>query len=193
MQLKSVFGILFLTASLPVFSQVGPSATEAGLPLVFGVGFSDYYTDWSGRLDGATLWADWNFNQGPSFLRGFGIEVEGRDLNYGRTGYVPTLRQDTAEGGAIYTWRHYRNFHLYGKGLLGFGSIDFQHLTPTYSHDTRTIYAPGGGVEYRAWRHVWVRGDYEYQFWTDFFNHHAMNPQGFTVGASYDFRHIHAH
>src|ERR1019366_1666917 len=92
----------------------------------------------------------------PSFLHGFGIEVEGRDLNYGRTGTDPRLRQDTAEGGGIYTSRHYRNFHPYVKFLLGYGSIDFQHITPTYSHDSRTVYTPGGGVEYRIWRNVSV-------------------------------------
>ncbi len=192
MRLKSVVAILIFVTSLPLLSQVKESASQGGWPVTIGIGFSDYYSDWNGRLDGATLWADWNFNHGPSFLHGFGIEVEGRDLNFGRTGVVPNLRQDTVEGGPIYTWRHYRNFHPYTKFLLGFGSIDFEHLTPTYSHDTRIVIAPGGGGEYRAWRNVWVRGDYEYQFWPDFFHHHAMNPQGFTVGASYDFRHIHS-
>lgn len=191
MHLKSVFAILFLTVSVPVFSQVVSGGSGGGLPLVIGVGFSDYNTDWSGRLDGVTLWVDWSINRGPSFLHGLGIEAEGRDLNFGRKN-IPTLRQDTGEGGAIYTWRHYRNFHPYGKGLLGFGSFDFGHLNPTYSHATRTVYALGGGVDYRAWRNVWVRGDYEYQFWPDFWNHHTMNPGGFTIGASYDFRRIHA-
>jgi opacity protein-like surface antigen len=188
-----VLAALFLAATLPASAQVTPSSQQSGVPLVVGVGFSNFYSDWNGRLNGATLWADWNFNQGPSFLQGFGIEVEGRDLNYGRTGSVPNLRQDTAEAGVIYTWRHYRNIHPYGKFIAGLGSIDFQHITPTYSHDTRTVWASGGGVEYRAWQHVWVRGDYEYQFWTDFFNHHALNPNGVTVGVAYDFGHIHAH
>src|ERR1035441_7194948 len=99
MRLKLVLAALCLTAALPIFSQVAPAATEGGLPLVVGAGFSDYNTDWSGRLAGATVWADWNFYHGPSFLHGFGIEVEGRDLNYVRTGADPNLRQDTAGGG----------------------------------------------------------------------------------------------
>jgi opacity protein-like surface antigen len=194
MRLKLVLAALFLAAAIPAFSQVAPAATEGGLPLVVGAGFSDFYTDWNGRLAGATVWADWNFYHGPSFLHGFGIEVEGRDLNYGRTGDVPNLRQDTAGGGAIYTWRHYRNFHPYGKFLLEYGSTDFKTTANlNYKHDTRTVDAPGGGLEYRAFRNIWVRGDYEYQFWTDFFHHHTMNPQGFTIGVSYDFKHIHAH
>ncbi len=191
---KLVLATLFLAATLPASAQVTPSSQQSSVPLVVGVGFSNFNTDWSGRLSGATLWADWNFNQGPSFLQGFGIEVEGRDLNYGRSSGAPkNLRQDTLEAGAIYTLRHYRNFHPYGKFIAGLGSIDFQHITPTYSHDTRTVWASGGGVEYRAWQNVWVRGDYEYQFWTDFLHHHALNPNGVTIGVAYDFGHIHAH
>jgi opacity protein-like surface antigen len=125
-------------------------------------------------------------------MRGIGIEVQGRDLNFARTGDVPKLRQDTAEGGAIYRWNHYRNFHPYGKFLMGFGSIDFNNkVDPYYTHETRTVIASGGGAEYRVWRNVWVRGDYEYQFWTHFYHDHAMNPDGFTIGAVYDFKHMH--
>jgi len=174
-----------IAAAYPANSQTAPDATQNGFPfqLIVGAGFSDFYTDWNGRSDGTTVWADLNVNRGPEFLRGLGLELEGRDLNYGRTGVEPNLRLVTAEGGLIYTIRHYRNLHPYGKFLAGVGRIDFGHLTPTYSHDSRSVIAPGGGVEYRAWRNIWVRSDYEYQFWPDFFSHHALNPNGFTVGA----------
>ncbi len=191
---KFILAMLILAVTLPASAQVVPSAHEGQVPLVIGIGYSNFYTDWNGRLSGATLWADWNFNKGPSYLKGFGIEVEARDLNYFRSSSTPkNLRQDTLEAGVIYTWRHYRNIHPYGKFIAGLGSIDFQRMSPTYSHDTRTVWAPGGGVEYRAWHNVWVRGDYEYQFWTHFFNYHALNPNGVTIGASYDFGHIHTH
>jgi hypothetical protein len=196
MRVKLSLAALFLAAVLPVSAQVAQASKQSGVPLVAGVGFSDYYSDWNGRLNGGTLWVDWsfyNFSRGPLFLHNFSLEIEGRDLNYGRTGIVPNLRQDTAEGGPIYTLRHYRNFHPYGKFLAGIGSIDFNHMAPGYSHDSRSVYASGGGVEYRAYQDLWVRGDWEYQFWTDFFHHHALNPYGFTVGAVYDFRHIHGH
>jgi opacity protein-like surface antigen len=186
-----------LAAAFPVSAQVAPAAEQHGLPLVVGIGVSDFNSDWNygvrgGRLAGGTVWADWNFYGGPSFLHGLGIEAEARDLNYARTGNVPNLRQDTAEIGAIYTWRHYQRFHPYAKFLAGLGSIDFQHTNPHYAHDTRTVYAPGGGVEYRAWRNVWVRGDYEYQYWPNFFWHKTMEPNGVTIGVSYDFRHSRA-
>jgi opacity protein-like surface antigen len=185
---------LLAAAAVPALSQVVAEANEGGIPLSIGVGYSNFASDWSGRLAGPTLWIDWNPYGGPSFLRGFGIEAEGRDLNYERTGGVGNLRQDTAEGGLLYTWRRHRNFHPYGKFLVGYGSIDFTlHNDPYYHHDSRTLLAPGGGVEFRAWRNVWVRGDYEYQFWRDFFNHHALNPQGPTIGISYDIKHIGRH
>jgi opacity protein-like surface antigen len=197
MRMKLIVASLLLAATFPVSAQVVPAAEQHGLPLVVGVGFSDFNSDWNygvrgGRLAGGTVWADWNFYGGPSFLHGLGIEAEARDLNYARTGNVPNLRQDTAEIGAIYTWRHYHRFHPYAKFLAGLGSIDFQHTNPHYAHDTRTVYAPGGGVEYRAWRNVWVRADYEYQYWPNFFWHETMEPNGVTIGVSYDFRHSHA-
>jgi opacity protein-like surface antigen len=181
--------VLLIATAHPAVSQAAPDATHNRFPfrLAVGVGVSDFYSDWSGRLDGATVWADVNFYRGPEFLRELGLEVEGRDLNYGRTGEVANLRQDTAEGGPIFTLRHFRKLQPYGKCLFGFGSIDFQHHTPPYSHDTRTLIIPGGGVEYRTWRTIWVRGDYEYQFWTNFVNHHALNPNGFTVGVEMHF------
>jgi len=198
MRMKLIVASLLLAAAFPASAQVVPAAEKHGLPLVVGVGFSDFRSDWNGRLwdgrlAGGTVWADWNFYGAPSFLHGLGIEAEARDLNYARTGNVPNMRQDTAQIGAIYTWRHYQRVHPYDKYLAGLGSIDFQHTDPHYSHDTRTVYTPGGGVEYRAWRNVWVRGDYEYQFWTDFFRHHTMNPNGVTLGVSYDFGHSYAH
>ncbi len=187
--------VLFITA-FPLFSQVIPSAAQNSLPLSVGGGFADftshYYTAYSGRLEGPTLWIDWDFYHVPRFLRGLGVEAEARDLNYGRTGTDTKLREDTAEGGAVYTWRRYRRIHFYGKYLIGYGSIDFNVNDPYYSHDSRTIKVPGAGVELRAWRNVWVRGDYEYQFWTHF-GIGTLEPHGFTLGAVYKFRHIRPH
>lgn len=187
---------LVLAATLSASSQVAPSAREGGLPLVVGAGFSNFNIDWTDpvthgtdRLSGATAWVDWNFYRAPRILQGLGIEVEGRDLNYGQPSGEANLRMDTIAGGPLYTWRHYRGFHPYAKVLGGYGSIDFTiPLSPNYKHDTRTFYAPGGGVEFKAWRGVWVRGEYEYQFWNNFFQHKTQTPNGFTIGATYDLR-----
>jgi hypothetical protein len=190
MNLKILLAGLFVSMSIPAVSQVSPHATEGGFPLAVGVGYSNFDSDWNGRLGGPSIWVNWNIYRGPSLLRGFGIEAEGRDLNYNRTGGVPNLREDSALGGPIYTWRHYRKIQPYAKALIGIGSIDFKSVDPNYSHDTRTVYAPGGGVNFHMFQSFWVRGDYEYQFWPNFIHQHALNPEGFTIGAYYDFHDV---
>jgi opacity protein-like surface antigen len=192
MRLKFVLAALFLaaTSALPAIAQVVPSATRGGLPLEVGGAYSMYYTDWSGNISGPTVWVEWTH---LPFIHGLGLEAEGRDLNYGRTGSTPTLRMDTAEGGAIYRWRHFHRFDPYIKFDGGIGSIDFPDpKIPYYTHDTRTVYAPGGGGEFRVFRNVWVRGDYEYQMWPDFIRGHTLDPTGFTIGAVYDLGHLHS-
>jgi opacity protein-like surface antigen len=97
----------------------------------------------------------------------------------------------------MYTWRHYRNFHPYAKLLVDYGAqknIQIDGFPSWYKSDKWMIYAPGGGVEAHAWRNVWVRADYEYQFWkVEWFDNNFLNPQGATLGVSYDFSRIRPH
>jgi hypothetical protein len=193
MRLKPTFKLAFIavlvTTVIPVYSQVAPAASQGGVPLVVGAGVSDFSIDWGPgqRMEGISGWADWYPYRLPASLHGLGIEVEGRDIDFGRPANIPRMRQDTGLGGAIYTWNRYRNFRPYAKYLFGIGSIEFPP-SGTYSHDTFLVLSPGGGVEYHAWRHVWIRGDYEYQFWHHTFGNTDLTPTGFTIGASYDFR-----
>ena len=187
MRLKFAVPGLFLGLAIPAFSQVAPSAMQGGTPITFGAAISTFYTDYSRYESGPTLWVDWNLYRGPSLLQGLSIEAEVRDLNYDRTGDNPGLRETTGEGGAVYHWRHWERIQPYGKFLLGYGGIHFTNRPgDNYTHDTRTVFASGGGGDFRLWRGFSVRGDYEYQFWPDFFHGHTFNPEGFTVGASYD-------
>jgi opacity protein-like surface antigen len=182
--------VLLVSASISAFSQVVPEIGHPGkgLPLSVGVGYSTYDTDWSGRLSGGVLWADWNFYKLPPLLDGFGLEIEGRDLNLDRTGGDPKLRMDTLEGGVIYTTHFYRRFHPYMKFMVGDGSIDFSLQNfPNYTHDTRIMYVPGVGADTRFYKSLWFRVNYEYQFWPSFFNYHTLNPSGVDFGVAYDF------
>jgi opacity protein-like surface antigen len=196
--------LLFVCAACPALAQSVEAATEAKLPLAVGGGFSAYNPDYgNGHLLGIALWVDYTPNKVPQVLRGIGIEAEARDLNYGRSSDEPAnLREDVGGGGVIYSWRSFRNFRPYGKFLMGFGNTDWE--TPNSEtgkerrfNQTRTVTSIGGGVEFRAFRNVWARADYEYQFWPDFFFNGAgkpdgkLNPQGFTVGAMYHFSHPH--
>ena len=182
--------MLMVTACNFALAQAVQSAEERHLPFSVGVGVSDFDTYWAvgNRMLGGTFWADWNPGMLPAKLGGLGLEIEARDISLGRSSDQPSnLREDTASGNLVYRWRRYRNFHPYGKAGLGMGSIDFQFDIPGYSHDTRTVYSLGGGLEYRAYRNVWVRADYEYQSWGTLLGT-TFHPQGVTLGAMYSFR-----
>ena len=191
--LYGVFGVLVASASSGLAQSIY-AARENHLPIAVGFGMSnfdlDYGKDHGGerRMDGVTAWIDWSPPNLPPILRGVGLEVEGRDINFGRPSSLYRMRQDTFAGGVVYNWPRYRVVQPYFQYLLGMGSIDFPSRIPHYTHDTRAIQAPGGGLEVIAFRNVKVRASYEYQFWPHLFGPHSLNPNGFSFGTEYDFR-----
>jgi hypothetical protein len=196
MQRKSLIAILIFTASLPLFSQVAPSATEGGQQQwTIGTGLSYFSTDFGpGRLAGGTLWINDSLNKMPPLLRGISVAVEARDLSLDRSSHEPVLRVDTAGGGAIYNWSRYKNFRPYVDVTVGLGNIDYIISGGDRFHQTRTVTSMGGGCDIRAFRSVWVRADYEYQYWPNFWitkagspNGAALDPHGLTLGAIYHF------
>jgi opacity protein-like surface antigen len=186
-----LFALLFASFAISAFSQVEPSATSGVGRLTFdaGAGVSDYNMDYSrGHEWGGTLWLDVNPHIGSSFLRNFSVEVEARDLSRHRGPYLPNnMRTDTLGGGLKYSWHLSRNFRPYVKALASYGSLD---LTKPGYHWTWVEYAPGGGIDYRPFGHIWLRVDYEYQVWPSVITYPqtiTLDPQGFTVGALYEF------
>jgi opacity protein-like surface antigen len=136
---------------------------------------------------GISAWADYNL------FHGLGVEVEGTSIFADRPSSLPRMRQDTIKGGAIYHTRSFFGVRPYVKGLAGLASIDFPSRNPLYTHDTYTMYAFGGGAEYRIWKTLYARGDYEYQFVPQYHGANTLNPNGFTIGATYYLRGIHRH
>jgi len=197
--LPLVIVILFVCAAFSALAQAPPAAkgSKAFSPLAIGAGFSGYNPDEGhGHLLGGTLWIDYTPAFLPKPLNGLGIEAEARDLNYQRSLVaMPNLREDYAGGGLIYSWPFFREFRPYAKLVMGFGNQDETDFkTGIRYHDSRTVTAGGGGVDIRAVQRLWVRIDYEYQSWPDFFKHTntpipagRLNPQGFTIGAMYHF------
>ena len=188
---------LFFIAVLPGFSQVVPAAYEGGLPFAVGGGVPYWDVDWGhGYKLGTTLWVDYFPPVLPRVLNGVGVEVEAHAVHWNRAGITTNFRQVTAGGGVIYTWRHFHNFQPYFKFEMGLGRDDFNNLDPPgtkpYQHNVLTYMAPGGGLEYQVYRHLWVRADYEYQRWGPLPPKNGNPaPNGATIGAMYDFRHHH--
>lgn len=201
MRRKSVFAIFFLTASLPLFSQVAPAATGFRLPQwSIGAGFSGFNLDLGpGQLLGTTAWVDYTLNGLPPRLRGICIEFEGRELRWDRPLAERALRLDAAGGGVIYKWSGFNSFRPYGKFNAELTNVDYLLLRSQdqRSNQSRTASSFGGGIEVKAFKSVWVRADYEYQYLPNFFISKRnsavgapLDPMGFTVGATYNIGHV---
>jgi hypothetical protein len=198
MRLDQIFKVELAAALLIVASPVFPQATQAAqstgglaLSLSVGAGASSYNVDWGhGEMQGATIWVDLRQSYEPAFLRGIGIEGEYRDIRFGPSSTQPVnFRLLTAGGGVIYCWEKFRNIHPCGKVLTSFGGIDWKTPNPHFQYTTR-VTAPGFGFEYRVLNSLWLRAEYEYQFWPDLetsrpHSTHVLNPEGVTIGASY--------
>jgi opacity protein-like surface antigen len=189
-----LLAVSFLAIAVSAFSQVVPSyERKSGWPFTVGVGPVNYDVDMGkengrGRMYGFAGWFDIYPGKLPSILHGhLGAEGELRDISLGRSSSEPNVRYDTAAMGLIYIWHRLHNVRPYAKIMIGDGSVDFIRLSPTYAHDTRTFTAPGGGLEFRVKQDIWVRADYEYQTWQSLAVYGTLKPQGFTLGASYDF------
>lgn len=182
-------GLCAALSSLPAMAQVAPTATVTGLPLGVGGGFSDYSLDYGQgrRMLGISGWADYDL------WRGLGVEVEGTAIDFDKPSTLQRMSQNSIKGGAIYRARPFWGVRPYAKALIGIGSIHFPSNDPLYTHDTFVVEAFGGGVEYRVWNTVYLRGDYEYQLWNQFLGNKNLTPNGFTIGATYYFRKVHRH
>jgi len=81
-----------------------------------------------------------------------------------------------------------RRFTPYAKLLFGYGTLKFaKGYYAQNSSESYFIYAYGGGLDFRATRHISVRAiDIEYQEWPSF-PPHGLTPYGYSVGAAYVF------
>lgn len=185
-----VLAIFFCGAALPCRAQVTYAAEEGKLPFTVGTGVSNFSDDWgvqNPRQIGMTLWVDWRLPRLPPVLNGLGLEFEGRTVQWSTPAFISGHRMDTALGGPIYQYRRHSRIRPFGKYLLGIGSIDFPSPGATYTHDTRVVLEPGVGADVRFWSRFSARATYDYQFWHAIFGPNDLNPNGFTIGAVYDF------
>jgi opacity protein-like surface antigen len=188
MRMKLMFIGLLLAIAIPAFPQAKPAAEMRNPQLLVGAGFTDFANGMNNdRTFSSAEWIDWKPNIGPSLVKSLGIEAEYRRYNYQEFG-SHQLTQSTFGGGPIYTIQRWPNIRPYGKFLVNYAQMNY--WTPSKIAESSWItWAPGGGVEYRAWGNLWVREDYEYQFWKINIkkgDDHYLNPNGFTIGIAYD-------
>jgi hypothetical protein len=180
--------ILFLAAAVPARAQVTHAGTEGKFPLTVGFGVSNYSIDWGPgrRMTGITGSVDWRLRGLRSPLNGLSISAEGQWIPWHIPSGIGNHELEAILGGPSYHFQRWDRVQPYAKYFIGFGGVYFTTQDPYYNHDTRVIYAPGGGADVRLWNNLAVRVDYEYQFWPNLLGN-TSNPNGFTVGGVWDF------
>ncbi len=189
MQSKLLVFIAAMVLSVPCLAQVAPAANTSSANFSIGGGLDYWQGDWKGvNRFGPSAWFS------TEIWKGLGINAEGHSMIFGGGAPSPKYKYYVGEAGAMYTFHHYRTIHPYVKGEMGFGALSWPHKpTSHYTHDTRTTWAIGGGVELKTFKHIWTRVDYTYDGFPDFLSqvtgqHHTLNPNGFAVGPTYHFR-----
>lgn len=183
------FTALLLCAPRPSAGQAALAAEENMSPWSVGAGFSNFDIDWghSRRMDGITAWLDWRVPTHLPLLNRVGFEAEGREIDFQKPSSLPVMRQETGLGGITAELPGRRHLHPYAKYLIGIGGVYF--ASSGYSHDTRKVLAPGGGVDWRLRHGLSLRAEYEYQFWRHLFGPHDLTPNGVTVGVVWNIDH----
>ena len=136
------------------------------------------YTEDAGK--GISAWGDVDFAR----FRGMRIGAEA-EVNFGGIITPDDFGENTFLVGPRFSFQK-RKLNIYGKILLGRGTITNQILNQSSSYNVIPAY--GGGLEYRA-SHKWnIRVvNFELQKWPDF-EPNTLSPLAISVGVSYTVR-----
>jgi hypothetical protein len=170
--------ICLLGGASMLHAQASPTASRA-VDLKIGGGYTTASADYDGRMDGGAAF----FNLDVTAHLG----VEG-EFHFIQNGNGTGLYEKTYEVGGRY-FRNYRKFAPYAKLMYGRGVFNYPAYVPGGPHPNLAynLMAIGAGVDYKALPYLYVRGDYEYQYWFGF-PPSGLTPSLLTVGVAYHFR-----
>jgi hypothetical protein len=175
MLIRAIAFIGLLGASVMLHAQSEPTATRP-FDLKIGGSFATANSDYGGRYNGGGAYIN------ADFLPHLGVEGE-----FHMVKDSSDLYEKTYEVGARY-FRTYRKFSPYGKLMYGRGVFNFPPLPDGFRPNLAyNLMAGGVGVDYKARRYLYVRGDWEYQNWFGF-QGSSLSPSILTIGAAYHFR-----
>lgn len=179
----AMFTMLFSALSLmPAQGQAVPAAYGLGDSVWAGVEYSNFRASFpyqSGqRIQGLGAFADFHLKNR------LGIEGNARFSSYG--GFEGSTER-TYLAGPKFFFLAPKRFWPYGKLMAGEGRIHYPFAIGDANY---FVLAPGAGAEYSLGRRWMVRGDYEYQLWSNspgYPNepHHRLTPNGFHLGIAY--------
>ena len=172
-----------LLATLLVLPAIGRAqvveAGRGGNQSLFVGGFGSYFSPDYGfnSLIGIGAFADYNLT--PKV----GGEAEVRFSRFNQDNFI---HFDTYMLGPRYSFYHGHHAIGYAKVLVGIGEFTFPYNAATGGYGAVAF---GGGVDYRVYPRIYVRGDYEYQIWPGFVGAgprpNGLTPNGVSVGVSY--------
>ncbi len=116
------------------------------------------------------------------------LEVQTRFLHWRGPG---SLTESSYMAGLRWSLFRYRQVSLNAKALIGKAHLTLANHGA--AEGSYLAYAPGGLLEYRLNPRMFLRADYEYQFWPTFRGSRtattdgtgALTPNGFSLGVSY--------
>ena len=177
-----VFFFAFLAAALPAGAQVVETANIRTFTITAG-GIASGFKPGAGtdHLIGPGTFVDLHFT------RWIQLEAEARWLRFDQGSGD---HQDHYLIGPRVPIHQFGRAHVYGKALIGVGSMTFHGLkTPqgiVDGHGTFTALAFGGGMDYQLSRKLTLRAvDFEYQDWPKFLPGMSIQPYGVSVGMAY--------
>jgi hypothetical protein len=159
-------------------AQASPTASRA-VDLKIGGGYTIANADYENREHGGAAYFDLDVT--PH------LGVEG-EFHFTTDGTSADIYEKTYEVGGRY-FRNYRKFAPYAKLMYGRGVFNFPAYVPGGPHPNLAynLMAIGAGVDYKALPYLYVRGDFEYQYWFGF-PPSGLTPSLLTVGLAYHFR-----
>jgi hypothetical protein len=163
-------------------AQVVPAARGGALGNGLRVGgeFSAFNPDFSSQeLYGVGAYVDYDVK------KWIGVEGNVRFMQFNK--FSGKLTQNTYAGGARFIYNK-NKFAPFGKVMYGLATTTFPPFSfnPNYTSDSYPYYSIGAGLDYKVNRRISIRGEYEYQFWSNFQGRSKpLEPNGFTFGASY--------
>lgn len=182
--LPAAMATILMCSGSGLIAQVAPAAKVGGLPIGISVGVSDYDLDYGPgrRMQGLVARA------GIGLFHGLGVDVNARTLFMNTPPQLTRMQQTTYLAGVFYEAPGFWRLRPFARAGAGLGVIEFPSANPLYTRDSYTVYAPSAGAEYPITPKVFVRAEYEYQFWRQYQGPKYLNPQGYTIGVTYYMR-----
>jgi hypothetical protein len=189
---------LSVFTSATLLAQIHPSAEGgAGSSARIGVELSTFNPDygcansspfscWTHQLVGIAPFMDTR----PMFFSRVGVEGQARFLSWRGPG---SLSESSYMAGPHAGLFRYRQISLSGKMLAGKARLSVSNGAGGGSY---FAYAPGGVVEYQVKPRLFLRADFEQQFWPNFKGIRTrtmdgtggLTPSGLSLGVSYAIR-----